>query len=573
MPSLNVTTPIILCLLGFIASCDAPLIFPPDALLPDGSQYYGEVSDGLFHGEGKLVYGNGDHYDGDFFDGLMHGYGVFTSTTGEVYSGDFLNGQFTGQGKITGSAFNTEYIGEVKDWLYHGKGTLKSLEASYTGEFKNGQYHGVGTIVYSEDLKYSGGFFEGKMHGQGSMTTYGGVYEGTFAEDTFSGEGTFTNNEGGAYTGGFSDFSYHGTGTFTDPDGNQYMGNHEFGELTGKATYVGIDGTHYEGEFIGHMYHGEGHLKLPSGSEEYIGKFKWGVYEGEGVLRSKGPDGNTIEISGVWENGELLRNNDSGEYTVPQAELALENHQNLLKKTLDAISTNDPNAIEGYYLGIAGDGTQGVFQRELEFVSTYFNTHLIKENHGLSLINGHKTAEKYPLATIRSVHHALEAIAEKMDIENDILFMYLSSHGSEEHELLFDHDSIDLHSMSAQYLADALRDTGIKWKVIIVSACFSGGFIPILKDENSLIITASDAESSSFGCSDTSEMTNFGKALFRDTLSHHPTSSFDEAFDAAKLIIESWEKEKKLTASNPQIEKPIAILQHLQRWQQEIKER
>ena len=41
--------------------------------------------------------------------------------------------------------------------------------------------------------------------------------------------------------------------------------------------------------------------------------------------------------------------------------------------------------------------------------------------------------------------------------------------------------------------AQNLNDSGVKWKIVVISACFSGGYIEPLKDDHSLIVTAADA--------------------------------------------------------------------------------
>jgi len=94
-------------------------------------------------------------------------------------------------------------------------------------------------------------------------------------------------------------------------------------------------------------------------------------------------------------------------------------------------------------------------------------------------------------------------------------------------------------------------DSGIKWKVIVISACFSGGFIEPLKDDNTLIITAADAFHSSFGCEYDSDYTWFSQAFYDEALSE--TFSFVEAFEAAKEAVGDRERAEGYPPSNPQM--------------------
>jgi len=98
-----------------------------------------------------------------------------------------------------------------------------------------------------------------------------------------------------------------------------------------------------------------------------------------------------------------------------------------------------------------------------------------------------------------------------------------------------------------------------------VSACYSGGFVDALKDENSLVITASAADHNSFGCSNEADFTYFGKAYFDEAL--RETYSVIEAFERAKPKIAAREKEQDYEGSEPQIfigesiRRPLAALE------------
>src|SRR5258706_523785 len=111
--------------------------------------------------------------------------------------------------------------------------------------------------------------------------------------------------------------------------------------------------------------------------------------------------------------------------------------------------------------------------------------------------------------------------------------------------------------------ARALQDAGIKWRVIVVSACYSGGYIEPLRDDNSIVITASAAERTSFGCETGRDFTYFGEAYFRDALAR--TRSFTQAFELAKSTVAKREAEEKLVASLPQMWVGPAIAERLKK--------
>jgi hypothetical protein len=151
--------------------------------------------------------------------------------------------------------------------------------------------------------------------------------------------------------------------------------------------------------------------------------------------------------------------------------------------------------------------------------------------------------------------------------------LYFTSHGSKKHNLAIDQNGLSLPDLSAQRMADIVSALPIKWKVIVISACYSGGFIPYLVDDHTLIITAAAYDRTSFGCTDDAEMTYFGRAFFLDALLE--TDSFIAAFvKATELIIEREKaiiKDDNNSHSDPQISKPEAIIEYLKRWRAQLK--
>ena len=71
-------------------------------------------------------------------------------------------------------------------------------------------------------------------------------------------------------------------------------------------------------------------------------------------------------------------------------------------------------------------------------------------------------------------------------------------------------------------LREALDAAGIRHRVIAISACYSGGWIEPLATEDSLVMTAADAEHTSYGCGHRSELTFFGRAVFDEALRKTP---------------------------------------------------
>ena len=149
-----------------------------------------------------------------------------------------------------------------------------------------------------------------------------------------------------------------------------------------------------------------------------------------------------------------------------------------------------------------------------------------------------------------------------MNADEDTLFLFLSSHGYRDHRLSAVQPPLELASLTPTALARLLQDAGIKWRVIVVSACYSGGYIEPLRDDNTIVITASAAERTSFGCETGRDFTYFGEAYFRDALER--TRSFTQAFELAKASVAKREADEGLTPSLPQMWVGRAIGERLQ---------
>lgn len=238
-------------------------------------------------------------------------------------------------------------------------------------------------------------------------------------------------------------------------------------------------------------------------------------------------------------------------YNAPVREEVLYLQPQLLARALDKLQpAADSSATHIYFLGFAPYASQNVFMREINTVTALFETRLAAPERSLTLINNAQTVNTAPLATKTALARALKRFGEVMNSGNDILFLYLTSHGSREHHLAVEFGPLRLDDLTPADLKKMLDDAGIKWRVIAISACYSGGFIDELKSENTLIMTASASDKTSFGCSDEESFTYFGRAYFEDALKQ--SNSFIDAFDTAKSIVTAREKTKGYEPSNPQ---------------------
>jgi hypothetical protein len=203
-----------------------------------------------------------------------------------------------------------------------------------------------------------------------------------------------------------------------------------------------------------------------------------------------------------------------------------------------------------YFVGFAGVGRQKVFAEEIKLAAQRIGDRYGSPDRTLLLLNDRRDANSYPLATVSGLKLALKGIASRMNLDRDVLFLALSSHGSAEPSLSVSNGSLPLKDLTGNDLAAALNDSGIKWRVIVISACHAGAFINALRNDNTIILTAAAADRTSFGCSDDRDLTYFGEAFYRDALGK--SVSLRQAFARARADIASREQREGIKASNPQ---------------------
>jgi len=152
-------------------------------------------------------------------------------------------------------------------------------------------------------------------------------------------------------------------------------------------------------------------------------------------------------------------------------------------------------------------------------------------------------------ATVDALSRSLQAAANGIDAENDVLFVILTSHGSPA-GLAVKAGRIT-QTLTPPSLAAMLAGTGVRHKVAIISACYSGVFIPHLASPDMLVITAADATHPSFGCRDKAKWTYFGDAFFNVALRN--AKDMNDAFAMARELVTKRELRERFEPSNPQM--------------------
>lgn len=229
----------------------------------------------------------------------------------------------------------------------------------------------------------------------------------------------------------------------------------------------------------------------------------------------------------------------------------------LLNKGLSDIAKGVKGKNEWYFVGVAGYAEQDVFASEIEQANQLFDVRFGMKNRSIALINNRHTWEEYPIASRTSLAQTLKEIGTKMNADEDVLFLTLSSHGAVDEsgsilgDLVMTNPPLTLDVIDPVWLRGALDASGIRWRVIVISSCYSGSFIPALSSPTTVIITASRADRASFGCSNDADMTYFGRAFFAESLREQNT--LIDAFKQTRRRVSEREALMGFEPSEPQM--------------------
>jgi Peptidase C13 family len=253
----------------------------------------------------------------------------------------------------------------------------------------------------------------------------------------------------------------------------------------------------------------------------------------------------------VFSRPLLWKAKDDAGRSAAAAEEAMFRQPTLIEAAVRDMAPQTPGKTDVYFVGFAGDGKQAVFGKEVTFARDALARKLELGDRRIELVNTPQLDAETPIASGAGLRYALSQVGEAMNPEEDVLLLFMTSHGTPRATLSVFQPGWPLEDLSAPTLASALREAGIKWRIVIISACYSGSFIDSLKDDHTLIVTAARADRKSFGCRDNSELTYYGEALFRDAMPQS-RSLLDAVAQASAVVTDRERVEEIEPSSEPQ---------------------
>ncbi len=221
-----------------------------------------------------------------------------------------------------------------------------------------------------------------------------------------------------------------------------------------------------------------------------------------------------------------------------------------LTAAADRLASQRPGVVDAYVVVVALD-SDPVFASEARKTAQVLAQRYDAVGRTLVLagIEVHDF-DPLPRGSPETLATALARVGAAMDPAEDVLILYITAHGTPAGIAYRDRGEM-LATLSPEWLDTALKHAGVRNRMVMISACFSGLFVPRLSTPAGVVITAAASDRTSFGCQSDNDWTFFGDALINHAF--RKGQPLGAAFGEARAMIGKWEAQSHLIPSQPQI--------------------
>lgn len=224
--------------------------------------------------------------------------------------------------------------------------------------------------------------------------------------------------------------------------------------------------------------------------------------------------------------------------------------QGRIAAALGNLKPQRPGVVDAFVIVAALDADP-VFAREAREAGRVLARRFDAEGRIIVLAEDEGEARADAAGTPAHLALALARAAALMDRDEDVLILYTTSHGTPRAGLNYKHAVYGAGVITPDQFAAMLDAHQLQNRLIIIQACFSGQFVPVLAKARTVVATSASAMHSSFGCSPGNDWTFFGHALINRAM--RQTDTFARQFRRAIVTIIGWEQKLGIEPSNPQI--------------------
>jgi hypothetical protein len=273
---------------------------------------------------------------------------------------------------------------------------------------------------------------------------------------------------------------------------------------------------------------------VPAWFVAMIVRATWVAFEGEGTRRlSSAIAAGALLAAPTWLSPSLfpalpwwyaespLANAGAG--ASPVSELVQAAQRQLLDDALDALADERPGVVDLYFVGFAADARESGLREEIEHARQVMDERWDTRGRSLVLANDPAALLETPFATVTNLRDALREIGSALDPDSDVVMVYVAGRGGDG-GVEVAHPPLDLLPVEPSALRALLDDAGIRWRIVVVSACRAAPF-QALADERTVVLTSDDS------CTDSTGANPLGDPLFADGLGRREV--FSDALNAA----------------------------------------
>jgi hypothetical protein len=219
-----------------------------------------------------------------------------------------------------------------------------------------------------------------------------------------------------------------------------------------------------------------------------------------------------------------------GRYPNPASEPVLAAQKTLLDDALSNLDDEMPGETDLYFIGFAGDARDEEYGRDVEEAQRAMDERWDTRDRSIVLLNNPATVLQTPMATVTHLRETLKEVAAAINPDEDVVMLYFSGPADRDGALDVAMPPLDLLPVAPSVLRALLDESGIIWRIVVVSSCRADAFAEALRGDTTLVMTAAGDDATG-GCARRGGSSILGGALFRDALAH--AESMQQAFDEA----------------------------------------
>jgi hypothetical protein len=242
----------------------------------------------------------------------------------------------------------------------------------------------------------------------------------------------------------------------------------------------------------------------------------------------------------------------------PASEAVLAAQEFMMDRALDQLDDERPGTTDLYFVGFAPDARRPGFVADVDAAKRAMDERWNTGGRSTVLVNSPLTVAERPFASITHLREVLLEIGDIIDPDEDVVMIYLTGSAGPDHTLNAVNPPLELVNLSPQGLRQLLDAAGIRWRIIVVSACYAGAWIDALQDDETLVIASSAADIHGNDCNGGLRATSFGNEFFGKAVRRN--SDLVRAFDETKRALAGQEAPEPVMSLGPSIAERLKTL-------------